>query len=84
MYQLDCHVLGGGLYGMSFVNSRDSQKGEFMKSVDSCPACQGKMKIIAFITDPSSVQRYLVGEGLPTEPPPIAPARLPPQMAFEY
>ena len=56
----------------------------FQIDVSVCPVCQGKMKIIAFITDPESVQRYLRGEGLPTEPPPIAPARSPPQLEFEY
>jgi len=55
----------------------------FQIDVSVCPACQGKMKIIAFITDPASVQRYLRGEGLPTEAPPIAPARSPPQMEFD-
>jgi hypothetical protein len=56
----------------------------FKFQVDVCSACGSKMKIIAFITDPASVQRYLRGEGLPTEVPPIAPARSPPQMGFEY
>jgi hypothetical protein len=56
----------------------------FQIDVSVCPVCQGKMRIIAFITDPASVQRYLKGENLPTEPPPIAPARSPPQLEFEY
>lgn len=56
----------------------------FQIDVSLCPACGRKMRIIAFITDPASVRRYLEGEGLPTEPPPIAPARSPPQMEFEY
>jgi len=56
----------------------------FKFQVDICPHCQGKMRIVAFITDPASVRRYLEGEGLEAEPPPIAPARSPPQMEFEY
>jgi hypothetical protein len=56
----------------------------FQIDVSVCPECGGKMRIIAFITDPMSVQRYLRGEGLPTEAPPIAPARAPPQLEFEY
>ena len=56
----------------------------FQIDVSVCPACQGKMKIVAFITDPVSVHRYLKGEGLPTEAPPIAPARAPPQIEFDY
>jgi hypothetical protein len=56
----------------------------FDVEVSVCPACSGKMKIIAFITDPFSVRRYLEGVGLPTEAPPIAKARPPPQEAFDY
>jgi len=56
----------------------------FQIDVSVCPVCQGKMKIIAFITDPASVRRYLEGEGLPTDAPPIAPARSPPQIEFDY
>jgi len=56
----------------------------FQIDVAVCSECGGRMKIIAFITDPASVQRYLKGEGLPTEPPPIAPARSPPQMELDY
>ena len=55
----------------------------FKFEVDLCPACGGKMKIIAFITDPSSIHRYLEGVGLPTAAPPIAPARSPPQYEFD-
>jgi hypothetical protein len=56
----------------------------FQIDVSVCPACQGKMTIIAFITDPASVRRYLEGEGLEAEPPPVAPARSPPQLELEY
>jgi len=56
----------------------------FQVDVSVCPACSGKMKIIAFITDPADVRRYLKGEGLPTEAPPIAAARPPPQLEFDY
>ena len=56
----------------------------FKIQIDHCPACGGKMKIIAFITDPASIRRYLEGVGLPTEAPPIAPARSPPQIEFDY
>lgn len=55
----------------------------FNIQVDTC-SCGGKMKIIAFITDPASIRRYLEGEGLPADPPSIAPARPPPQSEFDY
>jgi len=56
----------------------------FQIDVSVCPACFGKMKIIAFVTDPLSIRRYLKGENLPTGAPPIAPARPPPQEEFNY
>jgi hypothetical protein len=56
----------------------------FDADVSSCPACGSRMRIVAFITDPFSVRRYLEGVGLPTEAPPIFPARPPPQTEFDY
>jgi hypothetical protein len=56
----------------------------FQIDISVCPACLGKMMIIAFITDPASVRRHLEGEGLPTQPPMIAQARPPPQVEFDY
>ena len=40
------------------------------------------MKIIAALTDPRSIRRYLHGMGLPARAPPIASAR--PQPQFDY
>jgi hypothetical protein len=51
----------------------------FQIEVSVCSECGGRMRILAFVTDPASVRRYLQGVGLPTEPPPIAAARPPPQ-----
>ena len=42
--------------------------------VTECPACGGRMKIVAAVTDPCSIRRYLEGVGLPARAPPIAPA----------
>ena len=36
------------------------------------------MRLIAFLTEPPSVEPILAHLGLPTEPPPVAPARGPP------
>jgi hypothetical protein len=44
-----------------------------------CPACGGSMKILAFLSDPPVVSAILVHLDLPHRPPPIAPARGPPQ-----
>jgi len=49
-----------------------------------CPACGGKMKIIAALTEPLAIRTYLDGIGLASRPPPIAPARLLSQIEFEY
>jgi DNA-directed RNA polymerase subunit RPC12/RpoP len=43
-----------------------------------CTRCGGPMSIIAFITEPSSLQPILKHLGEPSRPPPFAPARAPP------
>jgi hypothetical protein len=47
-----------------------------------CPACGGSMKILAFLTDPPVLSAILLHLDLPHRPPPLAPARGPPQRAF--
>ena len=42
------------------------------------------MKIIAALTEPRSIQRYLEGVGLPSRAPPIALACPDPQHEFDY
>jgi len=44
-----------------------------------CPACGGEMSILAFLTDPPVVGAILLHLGLPHQPPPVTPARGPPQ-----
>ena len=56
----------------------------FQVDVTVCPACGGHMRIIAALTEPRSIQAYLVGVGLPSRAPPIAPARPHPQSEFDY
>ena len=46
--------------------------------------CGGKMRVLAAITDPSSVRRYLEGVGLSPKISEIAPARAPPQTEFDF
>ena len=48
-----------------------------------CPRCGGRMKPVAALTDADSIRQYLTGVGLPADPPPIAPARPPPQQELE-
>ena len=56
----------------------------FRLDVTLCPACGGRMKIVAALTDPHSIRTYLEGVGLPARPPPIAPARPDLQRELDY
>ena len=56
----------------------------FRLEVTVCPACGGHMRIIATLTDTTSIRRYLEGVGLPADPPLIAPARPPPQQELVF
>jgi hypothetical protein len=47
-----------------------------------CPACGGLMSILAFLTDPPVVSAILLHLDLPNRPPPLSPARGPPQGDF--
>lgn len=47
-----------------------------------CLRCGQPMKIIAFITEKPTVDRFLRHTGEPTDPPPLSPARDPPQADF--
>jgi len=49
-----------------------------------CPACGGPMRIVAFLSEPSVVRPILIHLGLPDRPPPVAPARGPPQAEFDF
>jgi hypothetical protein len=49
-----------------------------------CPACSGEMRILSFITLPSTVERILLHLDLPHRPPCVSPARGPPQGEFEF
>jgi len=44
----------------------------------SCPDCHGPMKVIQVVEDPVVIERILIHLGLPTDLPPLAPARAPP------
>jgi len=48
----------------------------FALDVTVCPACGGRLRLIAVLTDPASVRRYLSGVGLPSQPPPPRPLEL--------
>jgi hypothetical protein len=50
----------------------------FSIDVLRCPSCDGRMRLVALVTDPKQVRRFLHGIGEPTVPPTRLPARGPP------
>jgi hypothetical protein len=44
----------------------------------ACPRCDGRLRLLAMVTEPKSVARYLRALGEPTDAPARAPARGPP------
>jgi len=56
----------------------------FKIDVESCPKCEGTLKLVAMITETVALTRLLTHLGLPTSPPQIEPARLPPQMGWDF
>jgi hypothetical protein len=53
-------------------------KRTFGVDVLECPKCKGRMKLLAVVTDPKSMERILRHLGEATEPPKREPARGPP------
>ena len=53
-------------------------KRTFGPDILSCPSCGGTMKLLALVTDPRSITRYLRATGEPTDAPERSPARGPP------
>ena len=45
-----------------------------------CQKCGGEMKLLAYLTEPTVVQKILLHLGLPTQPRPLSPARWPVQL----
>ena len=53
-------------------------KRTFGVDVLACPKCEGRLKLVALVTEPTSVSRYLRSLGEPTEAPARSVARGPP------
>ena len=82
---------GGGRRGgsQSPAPARRYRWAELMRRVFEidvlhCGHCGGRRELIALITHPLVVLRILRHLELPSEPPPLALARPPPQMAFAF
>ena len=50
----------------------------FAVDVTLCPACGGRLRLVAVLSDPGSIRSYLTGVGLAADPPAMAAARPPP------
>jgi hypothetical protein len=50
----------------------------FAVDVLACPTCQGRLKLLAMVTDPASIARHLAAVGEATEVPLRSPSRGPP------
>jgi len=48
-----------------------------------CERCQGPLRVLAYLTDPLVTAAILQHLGLPSTPPPLAPARGPPQQEID-
>jgi len=57
-------------------------KRTFAIDVLICDHCGGPRRLIALLTDGLVVRKILTHLGLDTEPPPLAPARAPPEFQF--
>jgi len=49
-----------------------------------CDRCGGPRKVVAFVTDPIELARICDSLGVPSQPPPLAPARSPPQEELDF
>ena len=55
----------------------------FVVDVMRCPSCGGRLGLVAVLSDPVSIGRYLSGVGLAAAPPAMSVARPPPQRELD-
>ena len=55
----------------------------FVVDVMCCPSCGGRLGLVAVLSDPASIGRYLSGVGLAADPPAMAAARPPTQRELD-
>ena len=55
----------------------------FAVDVTFCQSCGGRLGLVAVLSDPSLIGRYLSGVGLAAYPPAVAAARPPPQRELD-
>jgi len=52
----------------------------FREDLEVCIDCGGPVRVLTFATEPDKLEPLLVRHGEPLEPPPVHPARPPPQL----
>ena len=55
----------------------------FKIDITQCQFCRGEVKVISAVLEKTAIEKILRHLGLPTGPPPIHPARPPPQSTFD-
>jgi hypothetical protein len=77
-------LLGGLLYAARpRVDWATLLRRSFSVDVLECPKCQGRLRVVAVVTEREPVRRILAHLGMPTEPPTVARARDPTDDAEE-
>jgi hypothetical protein len=71
-------LIGGTLYAATpRVDWASLLRRSFEVDVLQCPRCQGRLRVLAVITEREPVERILARLGVPTDPPPLVRARDP-------
>jgi hypothetical protein len=78
-YQLPFALVGDP--GLAIARRSEATGGLMGRAAQPCPACEGRMRLVALIRNPASIARYLAGTFEPTELPPRSPDRGPPYWA---
>jgi hypothetical protein len=55
----------------------------FQEDLTVCRLCCGRLRVLELVTEPGELTPLLQRHGEPLEPPPLHPARAPPQLEFE-
>jgi hypothetical protein len=77
-------ITASSLPPLRFATSSCPRADVFAIDALNCPWCGGQRRLIALLTDGLVVRHMLAHLGLPTEPPLLAPARAPPEPAFDW
>jgi hypothetical protein len=56
----------------------------FSEDLGACSHCQGRMKLVSLINKGSAIRKICEHLGYPTELPPVAPARSPPEDQLDF